>query len=171
MKPEIRTLFENLNNIERIYEFMKQESDNSILTLHDVENKIRRNGDTFIDLESSDIETLISILVFEYERIKPDKLNMSPTLRKVTDKYLQNNNPTKGNTMNNNNNSFTTEHYVNGNNINDLTDDGLINAINSLENNIKVLKKIKTKSKMVNKTIKGKYRDIRNIVKHMDKRA
>ena len=171
MKPEIKTLFESLNNIERIYKFMKAESDISVLTTYDIENEIRRNGNAFKDLNSSDIEALTIALVIQYEYVKPDKLNMSPTLLEITDKYLQNNNPTKGNTMSNNNNSFTTEHYVNGNNINDLTDDGLINAINSLENNIKVLKKIKTKSKMVNKTIKGKYRDIRNIVKHMDKRA
>ena len=170
MKPEIKTLFESLNNIERIYEFMKAESDTSVLTAYDIEKKIRQNGDTFKDLNSSDIEALTIALVFEYEYTESDKLNISPTLKDVISGQLQTNNPTKGNTMNNNN-SFTTEHYVNGTNINDLTDDGLIDAISNLENDIKVLKKIKTKSKMVNKTIEGKYRDIRNIVKHMDKRA
>ena len=171
MKPEIRTLFESLKNIECIYEFMKKESDGSVLTAYDMEGEIRKNNDTFIDLKPSNIEALTAILVSEYERVEPEPLNMSPTLRELISNRLQNNNPIKGNTMSNNNNSFTAEHYVDGTNINYLTDDSLINAISSLENDIKVLKKIKTKSKMVNKIIKGKYHDIRNIVKHMDKRA
>lgn len=69
-------------------------------------------------------------------------------------------------------NLITTEivHTINGTNVTELSNEQLLNYIVELEENIKRLNNVETKSKYVAKTIKEQTATLAIIVKHLDER-
>lgn len=64
----------------------------------------------------------------------------------------------------------TTEYKVNGENVENLSDDNLLNCIATLEESIDKLQKMTTKSTFVTKTITHQQETLAVVVKHLDSR-
>jgi len=66
--------------------------------------------------------------------------------------------------------TVATKHFVNNENVDDLTDDALLNSIVKLEESIENLTQVKTKSEYITKTIEAQKNTLAVIVKHLDAR-
>lgn len=160
-----------LTNKKEFYLFMKSFSKHN--TFGHLENVIRSYAHRDMNLRKYRLAGAllreIAVLVLRYYE---EEMNWDASdfidIKDIKDIKEINLNKEKVNTMNDIN--FETKYYVLGTDVNNMSNDQLFDAIRTIEGKIKSLENIYTTSKAVTITIKEYEKDIKKIVKLLDKR-